>query len=561
MSNVSVVLMAVLVLAPSAQPSGPATAADKGLIVHLKLAGDCKDYSGQGNHGVNHGVSLAAADGATFNGVDQFIEVPNSERLKLGKHDFSVSVWVHTEAELKDVLGDILSKYNPATRTGVTLSIMNYAGVTTTQSNYRNLSFGIDAGRADREWTDCGRPGNARFVTALAVCDGHLYAGTYEEGENETGHVYRYDGGTTWTDCGFPHKANTVGALAVYQGKLYAGSTRYYAMGSLLPNSLNRQPGGKVCRYEGGTQWTDCGKLGKSTRGAFSMAVFAGKLYASPVTERGLYRYDGGQRWTDCGNPGHRTGPLTVYNGVLFAGSYDHVKPPATTSGYVFRYDGQTWTTLNQVPKADQLYSLIAYEGKLHVGQWPDGLVFVYDAAKDQWTSVGRLGKENEVMGISVYNGKLYAGTLPLGQVYRYDGPDRWTLTGQLDATPKVTYRRVWSMAVYQGKLFAGTLPAGRVLSFEAGRCATHDRELAPGWRHVAAVKAGGLLKLYVDGQCVATSSAFDSADYDLSTPAPLRIGFGQHDYFNGRLSDLRLYARALTAEEVQRLHANRTTR
>ena len=65
-----------------------------------------------------------------------------------------------------------------------------------------------------------------------------------------------------------------------------------------------------------------------------------------------------------------------------------------------------------------------------------------------------------EVMAMAVYNGKLYAGTLPLGQVYRYDGGDTWTLTGQLDTTPDVRYRRVWSMAVYRGKLFGGTLPS-----------------------------------------------------------------------------------------------------
>ena len=197
------------------------------------------------------------------------------------------------------------------------------------------------------------------------------------------------------------------------------------------------------------------------------------------------------------------------------------------------------------MPDTTQVYSFAVYQGRLHVCTWPNGSVFVYDPpSKNVWTNVGRLGEEKEVMGVAVYNGKLYAGTLPLGAVFRYDGPNRWTLTGQLDTTPDVTYRRVWSMAVYQGRLFAGTLPSGHVFSLEAGKCATYDRELAPGWRHVAAVKAGGPLKLYVDGQCVATSSQFDPAEYDLSNPSPLRIGFGQHDYFNGRMRDLRLYRR-----------------
>ena len=34
----------------------------------------------------------------------------------------------------------------------------------------------------------------------------------------------------------------------------------------------------------------------------------------------------------------------------------------------------------------------------------------------------------------------------------------------------------------------------------------------------------------------------------------PLTIGFGQHDYFSGRLRDVRLYRRALTPEDVAAL-------
>jgi len=157
-------------------------------------------------------------------------------------------------------------------------------------------------------------------------------------------------------------------------------------------------------------------------------------------------------------------------------------------------------------------------------------------------------------MGMAVYNGKLYAGTLPRAEVYRYEGGTAWVSTGRLDTTPEVRYRRAWSMAVYRGKLFCGVLPSGHVFSLEAGRSATHDRGLAPGWHHLAGVKTSDRLKLYVDGTCVAESSAFDPSDYDLTTRAPLKIGFGQHDYFNGRMKDLRIYHRALSQAEVERV-------
>ena len=43
----------------------------------------------------------------------------------------------------------------------------------------------------------------------------------------------------------------------------------------------------------------------------------------------------------------------------------------------------------------------------------------------------------------------------------------------------------------------------------------------------------------------------FDPAEYDISNDAPLRIGFGEHDHFNGRMRDVRLYGRALTADDL----------
>jgi hypothetical protein len=122
---------------------------------------------------------------------------------------------------------------------------------------------------------------------------------------------------------------------------------------------------------------------------------------------------------------------------------------------------------------------------------------------------------------------------------------------GRVDFTPDVVYRRAWSMAVFNGRLYSGTLPSGHVRSFEAGRNATDDRELAPGWRHIAAVRDGSRLKLYIDGQPVAQSSELEPAQFDLTNKAPLQIGSGPQDFFNGKLKDVRIYPQALTAAEV----------
>ena len=235
---------------------------------------------------------------------------------------------------------------------------------------------------------------------------------------------------------------NAINALAVYQGKLYAGSELYSGGGSALPLSPNTNHGGRVFRYEGGTRWTNVGKIA-DVRSVSGLASFNGELYAGTGTTgawrdkprtRGMYRYDGKDGWISCGCPGQRIAHLAVHNGNLFGLSYD--------DGGFFRYDGGTnWTSLGPVPMTSQVYSSAIYEGKLLAGTWPTGSVYRFDGTKT-WQSTGRLGEEKEVMGMSVYNGKLYAGTLPLAAVYRYDGQNNWTSTGRLDKTPDVVYRR-----------------------------------------------------------------------------------------------------------------------
>ena len=583
-----------------ARPATKIMALDSGLLGHWPLRGDGRDVCGAAQDGKPEHVDFSAPgrDGqpggaAGFDGRASSLTVRASDALRLGTGSFSLAAWVHTAQALDDVLGDIVCKYDADTRHGFALGLLNYAGVTSAQPNYRNLHFGIDGGTDRLEWIDSGRPGNAVMVKALAVHDGTLYAGTFETRQHEAGHVYRYAGGKDWEDCGAPDRCNSVTSLAVHAGALFAGVSRYQASGSALPDSPNRHPGGRVYRYAGGREWTECGKLDEGDRIARAgaaqraspyrspvadsvagLAVYQDHLYATPLYSEGVFRYDGGTRWAFCGSPGRRLMALVVYDGFLFGAGNE--------GGGLFRYDGRTaWSACGFPAGASQVYSFAIYQGRLHAGTWPDGAVFRWEGG-DQWTHCGRLGEELEVMGMAVYNGKLYAGTLPLAQVYRYDGPGpmnargvettagtrgagaadsghsdaSWTLTGQLDRTPDVRYRRAWSMAVYQGKLFCGTLPSGHVYSLEAGQNVTYDRELAPGWRHLVATRDGARLRLYIDGQFAAETASPARMALDVANDVPLQIGFGQHDHFCGRLADVRLYDRALEAAEAAALAA-----
>lgn len=525
-------------LSLGAPPAGP-------LLAHWPLVSDARDISGNHLHGIARGVRFSAS-GAEFDGRNSRIEVPASPALDLGRRDFTVSAELELAPEADDIGGGILMKFDPAKRRGFVLAIRDNA-VTTSLANHRNLHFGIDDGRGGADWADEGRPGRSVFTMALAVHQGELYAGTCEPEEGAAGRVWRRAERGRWIDCGNPDRANAVSALASYQDHLYAGTAKYRLAGSALPESANPHLGGRVFRLEDDGSWRDCGRLGEATAVA-CLTVFRGKLYASSLyAPAGTYRYEGGDRWVACGTPeGLRVVALGVFDGHLYGTGYD--------KGQVYRYlGGSDWEIVGELPDTTQTYGFAVYRGRLYVSTWPSATIFRYEGDR-RWSPVGRPGQELESMALAVYNGKMYVGTLPHAEVYRYEDEGRWTRLAELDRTPGVRYRRAWSMAVYKGRLFCGTLPSGRVWSMEAGRNATWDRELAPGRHHVAAVRHGGRLRLYLDGVEVARSETFSPGDYDLTNREPLLIGTGDQDVLDGRLRDVRLYARALVPAEIAAL-------
>lgn len=531
----------------------PMPNATDGLIAHFPFSTDFEDRAGAGLKVRNHGVRLEpAGDGplpgpaARFNGADAFLEIEDHPAFQLGRDDFSVAAWIRTDGIAGDVVGDILGKYDPAARRGFHLGVVSHAGVVGTQSNYRNLHFGIDDGKQDPAWIDCGRPGECQSVPALAVHEGALYAGTFEGQAGGAGRVHRYLGEGRWLDCGAPDRCNAVSALAVYGGRLYCGTGRYDAAGSRLPPSPNAAPGGRLFRYEGERRWTDCGRVGDAGDLVMALTVFRGHLYAAHLYHPGVWRLDGERGWSCVGLQNQRLIALTVFRDQLIG---------FANGGANQRYlgDGQ-WESLGQPPGSTQTYAGVAYRGELYAGTWPLGQVFRH-AGGQGWALAGQwVGYEKEVMGMNVYNGKLYCGTLPSADIYRFDAPDAWSRVGQLDRTPDAILRRAWSLCVHDGRLYSGTLPSGHVFSFEAGKMATHDRVLPAGWRHVAAVKDGDFLRVYLDGAPVAASAEFRPGDYSLSNGEPLRIGWGPTDYFRGSMRDVRIYRRALSAPEASGL-------
>lgn len=535
------------------------TAADSKLIAQWPLTEDARDTSPSHLLAQPHNIRFADIDGrraAVFNGRDAWLTINGDALRTLSTGDYTVSCRVHTDQILDDVPGDLISRFDSAKHQGFHLTLKSSAGVTCAQANWRQLQFGIDARQCAQEWKDHGRPGDALLAFSLCTFNGHLYAATCEPAAGGSGHVYRLDGENQWVDCGSPDQSNSVTSLAEFNGSLYAATGKYRLRGSALEESPNTTTGGRVFRYDGDSRWIDCGQL-PDTEAIGGMVVYRGRLYASSLYRpAGFFRLEQDGSWTACGTPERPAGlvgdtthmrveAMGVYNGWLWATSYD--------GGRVFRFDGDKWEDCGQLDDNTQTYAFAVHGGRLYVGTWPSGQVYRYEAAH-RWMNVGRLGGEREVMGMLTHNGRLIAGSLPLAEVYEFDGRSTWYRLAQLDRTPDVTYRRAWTMAEYGGRVYVSTLPSGHVYSWRAGRVAMSDRSLSAGWHHVAAVRTRKDLRLYVDGSLIATEDIPGAEDYDLALDAPLQIGRGPNDFFNGHLCDVRLYEGALSAGRISEL-------
>lgn len=579
---------AILIAMLGSLTNATGVAAEPGLVGHWKLQGDCRDYSGLDNHGENHGVDLGHG---AFDGASAYIEVPPSDSLQIGTGDFAICAWIHTNEQLDDIVGDVIDMYDPGRRCGITLSINSSAGGYQSQGSDRHVHFGIDNAR-NTDWQDCGRPNPAsNYVSnSLTAYKGKLYAATSgAQDEADWCHVYRYEGDQKWTDCGRVGNGRTIGVvpLIVHDGDLYA-ATSTIDWNRVNPNDYDP---GRVYRYLGGTQWEDCGQPSKN-RTLTSAASYKGKLYigggqiyGGDQTSRGVFvRGDSGE-WTPS-KIFAASGPqqcfphaMCRHNGKLFV---------AFPGAHAF--DGKQWTfaghpypLIEETRPTLQTHSLTIHQGKLCAGTWPEAIVSTYEGG-ERWRAIGRVGVDGtEVNSLAVYNGKLYGGSLPRAEVCRYDGRPEWTSLKRFSPEnwePVSVYSatrvgvnawcRATSLTVYNGKLFVSTgsctssvLDApldvrGKVFSMEAGTVASYDDDLGPGWKHIAAIRHGGVLKLYIDGKLIATSSSFDPAEYDLTTGRPLRIGCGETEYFDGKMADVRLYKIALDDQQIRELYSRK---
>ena len=559
--------------------SDPAVAREAVLIAHWSLAKDANDAVGA-MHGTAKNIVFEgkAHPAARFNGRNSVITIPDAELLHLGDRDFSLALWAKCETPLRNTMGDLVSKFDPDRRQGWNFHIAGSAPAYNAMSDTRHVHFGIDDGYLT-EWNDCGKPCPSNsHVPCLIVFNGDLYCGIADADKTEDkAKVFRYAGGKNWVDCGrLGNDPNhySVQSMVVHHGKLYAGTGIWnweQARGQIrgLPPAAPTH----VFVYEGGKTWRDLGQVGAGTR-VLSMASFNDELYIS-LDPRGtghVHKYDG-EKWGDCGSPdaGH-PGCLLPFGGKLYASTRDSI----------YEYEGgQAWKCIGVRPHGiEQIHCMQVIGGKMHLGTWPQGYVLRY-AGDTNWTIIGRLGLPegmrlcNEVNALTVYNGKLYAGVIPKAEFYRYERDGNWTLLGHLAERPDwevnnyPTWLRLTCLVMFQGQLFGCTgscqgrardapvdQSMGRVYSIQAGQVVSYERDIGAEWTHLAAVRHGLQLKLYVNGKVAATSELRDGPAFNLSNDLPMLIGSGAQNYFTGWLSDVRLYDGALDAGELAKFGA-----
>ena len=106
-------------------------------------------------------------------------------------------------------------------------------------------------------------------------------------------------------------------------------------------------------------------------------------------------------------------------------------------------------------------------------------------------------------------------------------------------------------MAVHRGALVVGTLPSGRVHSMRVGSAVSSGRALGSGRHHIAAVRRGPTLELYVDGALTAAETDGDGRVLDLGLVPAIRVAGGPRAVFGGEVTQLDFISHALNPPEI----------
>jgi formylglycine-generating enzyme required for sulfatase activity/N-acetylneuraminic acid mutarotase len=94
------------------------TPLEQGLVAWYPFDGNASDMSGNGNHGTVHGAYLASDrhgqsnNAYNFDGVNDYVEVMDSDNFDFGDQGFSVSAWTKKFSQINSNVGAVVSQWN-----------------------------------------------------------------------------------------------------------------------------------------------------------------------------------------------------------------------------------------------------------------------------------------------------------------------------------------------------------------------------------------------------------------------------------------------------------------
>jgi hypothetical protein len=251
-------------------------------------------------------------------------------------------------------------------------------------------------------------------ITSLAVYNGRLYAGTKESAKAE---LYRYDGGTTWsivnTTAGTFVTTNSVAVDAITSMVTTGG---YLFLGTAKTNNA-----ADVLRYNGGVGASVFTKMNNNTSGTFTLA--SGSTIAAVSEVSSMISYNG-NIVIGIRRGANQADILALGSGSSAGDFWQRLNSAAGT------------ITTGGTANIDGVSALTVYNGRLYAGTYETGLAEIYrHESIGTWTRVsggpsgkidGSSGGTTGISGVSILqsNNVLYAMThkyTNAAEVYQYE--------------------------------------------------------------------------------------------------------------------------------------------
>ena len=184
----------------------------------------------------------------------------------------------------------------------------------------------------------------------------------------------------------------------------------------------------------------------------------------------------------------------------------------------------------------------------------------------------------------NLQNGPTTGVPSPIGESYSFDGSDDYITTNAeniVSGQPELTLSAwVYTKSVpsgYPGIIVAQPNSSGNQIGifqhngnfyYELGTSGDVTNRINPGetvttdtWTHVVLTWNGNKLKEYIDGSSTGKTDSTPSDPSDDMSNLNIGRWSGGPDYFDGDISDVRVYNRALSRSEITQLYNQRSNR